>query len=160
MPSGKSDRRRERQIMNMVAGYVRRAREHYKQAARCKEGSKAQRSALEQAENFWGIAGITICNMANPARAWRFVGRALENKLPTNTGWRDAQILEAYSAAHSSDVHVPFRKIKAKFVEKFGEKNLPTDYSFRRSLKRLGCLNVQGASGRPRKKTGTETVGR
>jgi hypothetical protein len=165
MPSGKSDRRRERQLMNMVAGYVRKAIEHYKKAARCKKGSKAERSALKQAENFWGIAGVIICNMvdlsalnkpkesANPARVLRRVGLALENKLPTNTGWRDAEIVAAVSAVRSSNVYKPFRKIKAKFIEMFGEKNLPDDSSFRRSLERLGYLNVKGAPGRP-----TETV--
>lgn len=157
MPSGKSRRRSERQQLNLLAGFVRKAIEHYKQAARCKAGSKAERNALAHAENFWGNAGsiistICICNMENPARVLHRVALALENKLPTNTGWRDAQILAAYSAAHSSAVFVPFREIKAKFVEKFGKETLPNDYSFRRSLKRLGCLNVAGASGRPRKK--------
>jgi hypothetical protein len=87
--------------------------------------------------------------MENPARALRLVARALENKLPINTGWRDDKILAAYSA--TPGLLKPFRRIKAKYIEMFGEENLPNDRSFRRTLKRLGCRNVQGASGRPPK---------
>ena len=151
MPSGKSRRRSERQLMNRVASYVRKAIERYNHARSCELFSEARQSALEQAENSWATAGSIICNMENPYRAWRLVGRALENKLPTNIGWRDANILAAYSAVPGL-FRKPFRRIKAKFVEMFPNDTLPSDYSYRRSLKRLGCLNVAGASGRPRKK--------
>jgi len=149
MPSGKSDRRIERELINLVADYVRQAIAGYNHARSC-ELSEERGHALKEAKKSWARAGSIICkHMENPVRAWRLVGRALENKLPINTGWKDDKILAAYTA--TPGLLKPFRRIKAKYIEMFGKKTLPDDRSFRRTLIRLGCRNVQGASGRPPK---------
>jgi hypothetical protein len=150
MPSRPSRRRTERRLINQIAGHVRSTLDWFNRAAQYEQKDDIER-ALEHAYDHWQLAGIAICNLKNPGRVMRLVADALQHKLPINTGWRDDKILAAYKASHSSDVYVPFAEIKRKFVEMYGKENLPEDSSFRRTLKRLGCLNVGGTPGRPRK---------
>jgi hypothetical protein len=46
-----------------------------------------------------------------------------------------------------------FADIKRGYAKKYGKENLPEDNSLRRTLKRLGVLNVAGKPGRPHTKT-------
>jgi hypothetical protein len=158
-----AERRACRNVAKMAARYIQSAWECLERAINAAEDSDEERRAMEDVKDSWFMAG-NLMNFGNPAMM-RLVTNELDGKQEHCRGGDhyDEMIKAAYEKVREArypsgfNICAPFA-VFANFKKAFAhewkrrglpERLMPTNYSLRRSLQRLGLPASDDRRGRP-----------
>jgi hypothetical protein len=155
-----AERQARRNVVQMAARCIQSTREDLDRAIGAAEDSDKARRLMEDVEDSWFMAG-NLMNFGDPAMM-RLVADKLDGKQEYFRGddYYDEQIKAAYNKVRRTprgmNICPSFADFKKAFVSEWEQRGMPehlmpTNFSLRRSLQRLGLPVSDDKPGRPKK---------